>query len=94
MISKCYNHIEYFVDTNDDLISAIGSVCLHHANHEPSELDGKQNHTRLDYYGYDGIKFSPARTNTRRDFPEHSEDLEHDQTRHKSIHSHGRGQTS
>ena len=72
------------MDTSDEVIGIIGSVCGYNGNHEPSQLDWKQSHTRFDYYGYDMLKCTAASypqnsvvRGTGLDLLEHFEDPEH-----------------
>ena len=108
-MNRSYNHIKRLVDTNDEVHSNLKTwsrrPCLKFkqgGNYDANQLDGKQRHTRFNYYEYDVLKFgTPGRAQWAQrlldggslNFQEHFEDLEHDQARHQGIHDHGYSQT-
>ena len=55
-----HNYIEHYMDTIDEEIGIISSIIVHNGNHESSQLDWKQSHTRFNYYEYDTLKCAPA----------------------------------
>ena len=94
------------VDSNDEVWADLRIIWQHSlvsqdGKHDANQLDGKQRHTRFNYYEYDMPKFgtpgwaqsSVDRGHGSLDFQEHHEDLEHDQARHQGIHGHGQSET-
>ena len=63
-MNRSHNHIKQYVDSIDKVQSNYSTwrslECLKFnqaGNHDASQLDGKQRHTRFDYYEYDTLKF-------------------------------------
>ena len=63
-MNRSYNHIKRLVDNNDEVHKNLKTwrrrpyhKWIQAGNHDSNQLDGKQRHTRFNYYEYDMPKF-------------------------------------